>query len=200
MMERNKRKEFLDAEIVKKRRELEKQGFRSVESGIYAGDEFITFSEVKIFDRSMKLYLPDLFIDMPEEFRKAKYISANCPDILKSDIKGEVVFSFQIIDQKLSESEEKPSIKRFWQILKSAQPYNLFLENGVVTGENIDIAWMDYKGYGIDQSFYQLVYVLPVKGCMMLGTFHCPFYKMENWKPVIKEIMKTIYSIDTEEA
>ena len=35
---------------------------------------------------------------------------------------------------------------------------------------------------------------------MMLGTFHCPFYKMENWKPVIKEIMKTIYSIDTEEA
>lgn len=193
MMERNKIKTvFQDEFIVQKRREAEKQNYTSVQSGMYAGNEFITFSENALFDGHLAIYLPDTFADMPEEYKRVKYPSEDRPQILKSSIKGDVVFSFQWVGQSLQASELEATIERFCRILKRAQPFNLFFDSGMIREHNVDVAWMDYKAYGVDQPLYQLLYTLPVEGRMMLGMFHCPFYAAEGWKPVVQAVLRTI--------
>lgn len=194
-MERNKKKTaFQDEFIIQKRRETEKQNYMSVQSGMYAGNEFITFSENKLFDGCLAIYLPDTFADMPEEYRRVKYPSEDRPQILKSNIKGDAAFSFQLVDQSLQASELEATMERFCRVLKRAQPFNLFFDSGLVKGHDVDmdIAWMDYKAYGVDQPIYQLLYTLPAGGRMMMGMFHCPFYAAKGWKPVAKAVLGTI--------
>ncbi len=193
MMERNKKKMvFQDEFIIQKRREMEKQKYASVQSGMYAGDEFIMFSENELFDNHLALYLPDTFTDMPEEYRRIKYPSEDRPQILKSNIKGDVVFSFQLVDQSLQASELEMTMERFRRILKKAQPFNLFFDSGFVREPDVNVAWMDYKAYGVDQPLYQLLYTLPAGGRMLLGMFHCPYYTAKGWKPIVKAVLGTI--------
>ena len=60
-------KEYLDEIIIRRRRELEKSRHSCIQSGIYAGEELITFSETELFDGTVKVFLPETFTDMPDE-------------------------------------------------------------------------------------------------------------------------------------
>jgi len=181
-----------DITIVKMRRDQKKQKFQTIESGMYAGDEFITFGEVILFDGNMRIFLPDSFVDMPEEYVVTKYPLEERPEIIKMGVGGSVAFSFQLVGQQLDDSETEVVINRLGKTLKQIQPFNLFLDSGSILTPESSVAWIDFKGYGIDQALYQCLFLTPVKGQMMLGMFHCAFSGMESWKPIIMEVLKTI--------
>ena len=90
-----KEKEYLDKDIIRRRRKLEKSRYSCIQSGIYAGEELIVFSEVELFDGAVKIFLPETFIDMPEKIRNVKYSGKNSPSVIKMKEGGEIVFSFQ---------------------------------------------------------------------------------------------------------
>lgn len=90
-----KEKEYLDKDIIRRRRKLEKSRYSCIQSGIYAGEGLIVFSEVKLFDGVVKIYLPETFTDMSEKIRNVKYSGKNSPSVIKMKEGGEIVFSFQ---------------------------------------------------------------------------------------------------------
>ena len=188
------KKEYLDEMIIRRRRELEKSRHSCIQSGIYAGEEFITFSETELFDGTVKIFLPETFTDMPDEIRNVKYSGTNSPSVIKMKEGGEIAFSFQMIEKSIDDSNLEEMLKKFQGILKKSQPTSILLDKGIEERNHKGIAWMDYKGYGIDQPLYQQLFIVPVREKMMLGMFHCPFDKSDAWKPVVKEIIKTIYT------
>ena len=187
-------KEYLDEIIIRRRRELEKSRHSCIQSGIYAGEELITFSETELFDGTVKVFLPETFTDMPDEIRNVKYSSTNSPSVIKMKEGGEIVFSFQMAEKSIDDSNLEEMLRKFQGILKKSQPASILLDKGIEERNHKGIAWMDYKGYGIDQPLYQQLFIVPVREKMMLGMFHCPFDKSDAWKPVVKEIIKTIYT------
>ena len=60
---------------------MEKRRYSSIQSGIYAGDELVTFAETELFGGSVKIFLPETFTDMPEEIRRVKYSCKNSPPL-----------------------------------------------------------------------------------------------------------------------
>ena len=74
-------KKYLDEIIIKRRKQMEKRRYSSIQSGIYAGDELVTFAETELFGGSVKLFLPETFTDMPEEIRRVKYSCKNSPPL-----------------------------------------------------------------------------------------------------------------------
>ena len=97
-------KEYLDEIIIRRRRELEKSRHSCIQSGIYAGEELITFSETELFDGTVKVFLPETFTDMPDEIRNVKYSSTNSPSVIKMKEGGEIVFSFQMAEKSIDDS------------------------------------------------------------------------------------------------
>lgn len=189
---------FLDRVIIKQRREQRKRECQTIETGMYAGDQLITFSKTNMFDNHFSICLPDSFIDMPEEYINAKYILEECPQVIKTEGTGEIVFSFQMVNYPLAASDVEAEAEQIKKLLKRIFPFHIFMENGVLSKDSEYVAWIDYKSFGIDQPLYQYLYITSVKGQMMLGMFHCPFREMNSWKTIIIKIMETIHTEKTE--
>ena len=185
-------KKYLDEIIIKRRKQMEKRRYSSIQSGIYAGDELVIFAETELFGGSVKIFLPETFTDMPEEIRRVKYSCKNSPPVIRMNSSGETAFSFQMVEKHLDHSELEAALGQLRKILGKQQPSSVVLGKGIEKGMQESVAWMDYKGCGIDQALYQCLFTVPVRGQMMLGMFHCPFDKAEAWKTVVKEVIKTV--------
>ena len=65
---------------------------KELRKDIYAGpvkinNDFYEFEEAEFFGGELKLYIPNTFIDMPEEARRFKYPSESRPEIIKCNNK-----------------------------------------------------------------------------------------------------------------
>ena len=74
-----KKMEYLDKELLEAKRKLERQNYTTLESGIYAGEELITFKQMELFDNTIHIFVPEQFVAMPESIRRVKYPSKDAP-------------------------------------------------------------------------------------------------------------------------
>ena len=74
--------EYFDEEILEARRELERLKHTTLETGIYVGDELITFTNITLPQTKIHIYLPEQFIVMPDLVKDMKYPSKNAPDLI----------------------------------------------------------------------------------------------------------------------
>lgn len=59
--------EYFDQELLETKRALERKKYTTLETGMYAGEELITFTETTLPDSTIYLLLPDQFLVMPEK-------------------------------------------------------------------------------------------------------------------------------------
>ena len=89
--------EYFDEEILEARRELERLKHTTLETGIYVGDELITFTNITLPQTKIHIYLPEQFIVMPDLVKDMKYPSKNAPDLIITSLDSMVNFGFNIL-------------------------------------------------------------------------------------------------------
>ena len=56
--------DYLDEELLEAKRMLERQKHATLDTGIYAGEELITFKQTELFDNTIHLPLPSIPLKM----------------------------------------------------------------------------------------------------------------------------------------
>ena len=122
-------KEYLDEIIIRRRRELEKSRHSCIQSGIYAGEELITFSETERFDCTVKVFRPETFTDMPDEIRNVKYSGTNFPSVIKMEEINVFVEAglYKITITSASHSKKTDQIQESHSYQDSSMTYNELL-------------------------------------------------------------------------
>jgi len=69
----------------------------SLDTGYYIEGRLETFIKVQHFDDLLSIYIPESFIDMPDEIKEIKYPTNFRPEIIKTNLAGDVNLSISLL-------------------------------------------------------------------------------------------------------
>lgn len=183
---------YEDEKIIKAMNAYKKGTYGSLEEGFFIREELVEFKKEWLFDHKMQIMLPASFSDMPMELAKLKYPMEQRPQVIKTNEKSDINFTFSLIDQPLTNEQVKQIRDSLKKIMKRVRPDMRFMEEGLEeTGERT-IGWFEVTYSGLDTKLYNIMYFTPIEGKMMHGIFNCSIREAENWKQVVFEVMHTI--------
>lgn len=186
--------ERIDEKILDFLNEVEKkEAKKDICSGpVKIGERYYEFEETKFFEEKLKMYISKDFEDMPLEARKFKYPSESRPEIIKCNEDGSVAITLNIIDSPLDEERVEELKDGMKNIIKKTNPANVFYEDGVLEVDSKNIGFFEFKGYGLDDSLYNLMFFLEFEGKTLMGTFSCIYGDYEEWRDIAFQILRTI--------
>lgn len=156
--------------------------------------EMAGFSRKYFAKQKFSLFLPEELQEMPEGEQKVKYPNRNRPGIILTDRYGDATLTFSCLplteEQKNNGVENR--LKEFQREMKIRWKQQVFYEIGVVKARQMDVAWMDYRGFCLDESLYSLLFLFSLPGEMILGNFHCRFVHYDRWKTIVLKLLETI--------
>lgn len=183
---------YFDEQIIKQLNEHKNGMQGTIETGICIREELYEFCEVELFDKKMIVWLPESFVDMPLELAKLKYPMEQRPQIIKTNMTGDINFTFNLIDQQISNENVEQLMKFFKSVLKNTQSANVFHEEKVEEIDGKFVGWFDYVSKGYDKKLFNLMYVLPMNGKLLHGVFNCALDDATNWRPIALQVMRSI--------
>ena len=185
----------MDEKILDFINEIEEKRLREniCEGPVKINSNFYEFEESEFFDGELKMYIPNTFIDMPEEARRFKYPSEDRPDIIKCNDDGSIAITFKIIDNPLEDEYIDDLKETMVLITKKLNPSNVFFDEGILEIDSKKIAYYDFKSSAIDAYLYNFTFLFEFKGETFMGTFSCDYKDMREWKDdVIFQMINTI--------
>ena len=102
---------YIDEEILEAKRKQEHQKYTTLETGMYAGDELITFAQIEIPDTKISLFLPEQFVLMPEEVKRVKYPSQDAPDYIFTSLDSTVNICINVLPILLKRARLYPFLR-----------------------------------------------------------------------------------------
>lgn len=186
--------EYFDEEILEARRELERLKHTTLETGIYVGDELITFTNITLPQTKIHIYLPEQFIVMPDLVKDMKYPSKNAPDLIITSLDSMVNFGFNILSVSMEEGDTKVMSSQFQNALRNVNPSIKIKKqvNDVTTEHGNEMSWFDIKGYLIDGQNYNRMYLVKMRETVLHGIFNCPMQFKDEWGEIAEKCFMSI--------
>ena len=186
--------EYFDEEILEARRELERLKHTTLETGIYVGDELITFTNITLPQTKIHIYLPEQFIVMPDLVKDMKYPSKNAPDLIITSLDSMVNFGFNILSVSMEEGDTKAMSSQFQNTLRNVNPSIKIKKqvNDVTTEHANEMSWFDFKGYLIDGQNYNRMYLVKMRESVLHGIFNCPMQFKDEWGDIAEKCFRSI--------
>ena len=186
--------EYFDEEILEARRELERFKHTTLETGIYVGDELITFTNITLPQTKIHIYLPEQFIVMPDLVKDMKYPSKNAPDLIITSLDSMVNFGFNILSVSMEEGDTKVMSSQFQNALRNVNPSIKIKKqvNDVTTEHGNEMSWFDFKGYLIDGQNYNRMYLVKMRETVLHGIFNCPMQFKDEWGEIAEKCFMSI--------
>lgn len=171
----------------------EKEARKDICNGpIKIGKRYYEFEEKVFFNEKLKIYIPKDFEDMSIEARKIKYPSESRPEIIKCNEDGSTAITLNIIDSPLDEERVEELKDGMRNMIKKTNPANVFYEDGILEINSKKVGFFEFKGYGLDDSLYNLMFFLEFEGKTLMGTFSCIYGEYEEWRDIAFQILRNI--------
>lgn len=185
--------EYLDEELLEAKRKLEHQKHTTLEMGIYAGEELITFKQTELFDNMIHLPLPEQFVVMPDSVKDVKYPSKNAPDVIMTSLDSTINIGFNLLPVVLEVKETELMSVQFQEGLKSVNP-SIIIKNptNTKTAQGNEMSWFEYKGFHLDGQSYNRVYLIRLRKNVLHGMFNCDVKDKNNWTGIIEKIFLAV--------
>ena len=183
---------YIDEKMIKAMN-AHKEGVQgSIEEGIFIKEELYTFKEIDLFDNKMQIMLPESFTDMPIEQAKLKYPMEQRPQVIKTNKRTDINYTFSLLEQPIENRQMKMMRDSLRRALRRARPDMKFMEDGLEEVEGHTIGWFEFISNGLDGKLYNMMYFTPIDNKLMQGIFNCPIKEAQNWKSVVLQVMHTI--------
>ena len=175
LSERKKRKEKVLDEQIDLERDLPEQYLQTVIMSAKA-------TSIKI---------PAFMKDLPEKLVEEKYEFEAKQLIIKSTQKGNVDFTFSLLDVSVEPGqlgEICQGCKRAWRRIL---PEIIFYEEGEEDINGIRVHWMEYSNHAAGGKLYNFLFYAATERTLT-GSMNCPYGKHEVWVKIAKLCMRTL--------
>lgn len=164
----------------------------SLDTGYYIEGRLETFSKEQYFDKLLSIYIPESFIDMPDEIKEIKYPTNFRPEIIKTNLAGDVNLSISLI--KVSEDTEvKTLVTDFKNLLSKAHTGIKFLEYDELEKEGcVKMYCFDFIIPGIDERIYHKTGLGKIGRETVQVVFNCRESLSWTWKKAVNDILQNI--------
>ena len=164
----------------------------SLDTGYYIEGRLETFSKEQYFDDLLSIYIPESFIDMPDEIKEIKYPTNFRPEIIKTNLAGDVNLSISLL--KVSEDTEvKTLVTDFKSLLSKAHNGIKFLTYDELEKEGcVKMYCFDFIIPGIDERIYHKTGLGKIGRETVQVMFNCREPLSWTWKKAVNDILQNI--------
>lgn len=162
---------------------------------IFIGTNRVQLYREFLFDGTCSILLPDTLTDMKPMDRVIKYRNSNRPQIIKTDDKRDVTFTFSILSAGEMDGEDIGVLQKLKKIrfdMKKVWKQNVFYDIGEIQAGTCPVAWMDFKAFCYDESLYCIIFIFEAEERMVLGNFHCSFTLYDSWKAIVLKLLASV--------
>ena len=145
---------FYDKQIIPLKVRNSEAESMSLDTGYYIEGRLETFRKEQYFDDLLSIYIPESFIDIPDEIKEIKYLTNFRPEIIKTNLAGDVNLSISLL--KVGEDMEiKTLVTDFRNLLAKAHNGIKFLEYDEFDNDGcVKMYCFDFIIPGIDERIY----------------------------------------------
>lgn len=189
---------YYDEKILEARREEERRRHTTLETGIYVKDDLITFTQISLPNTSIRIFLPEQFISMPEAVKDVKYPSKNAPDLVITSLDSIVNFGFNLFSKRIDEGDTAVMSRQFRDALRNVNPAIKISkwEDNITTDSDYEMSWFQFKGYALDGQNFNRMYFIKMKKSVLHGIFNCPMRVKEEWVDIAAKCFQTVEEIE----
>ena len=167
----------------------------SLDTGYYIEGRLETFSKEQYFDDLLSIYIPESFIDMPDEIKEIKYPNNFRPEIIKTNFAGDVNLSISLL--KFGEDMEiKTLVTDFRNLLAKAHTGIKFLEYDEFDNDGfVKMYCFDFIIPGIDERIYHKTGLGKIGRETVQVMFNCREPLAWTWKKAVNDILQNIIPV-----
>ena len=185
-------KGYIDEKIIPMKLETDNSISMSLEDGHYISGKLETFTKSLYFNDAASIYTPSSFIDMPDEIKEMKYPTNFRPEIIKTNLAGDVNLCFSLLEEgKDADIETLQSDLR--SLLSKAHKGIKFLEAKKLNKEGfVEINCCDLILPGIDEKIYHMMGMGKTDRQIIQVIFNCREPDANAWKKAVIDIFENI--------
>lgn len=185
-------KGYIDEKIIPMKLETDNNISMSLEDGYYISGKLETFTKALYFNDSVSIYTPSSFIDMPDEIKEIKYPTSFRPEIIKTNLAGDINLSLSLLEEgKDADIETLQSDLR--SLLSKAHKGIRFLEAKKLNKEGfVEINCFDFILPGIDEKIYHMMGMGKTDRQIIQVIFNCREPDANAWKKAVIDIFENI--------
>ena len=188
-------KNYYDKQIIPLKVRSSEAEAMSLDTGYYIEGRLETFSKEQYFDKLLSIYIPESFIDLPKEISEIKYPTNFRPEIIKTNLAGDVNLSISLI--KVSEDTEvKTLVTDFKNLLSKAHNGIKFLTYDEFEKEGcVKMYCFDFIIPGIDERIYHKTGLGKIGRETVQVMFNCREPLSWTWKKAVNDILQNIIPV-----
>lgn len=150
----------------------------------------VRFKYMPLFDGTFSMLIPEIFMQMPDEVAKARYISHYRPPVIMTGPGYDENFGFHLVKDEKRELGDL--IAQMRETVKRHAPETIFYEEGTVVPDDMEGGWFDYKNFTLDEETYNMQFLVRSDSKLLVGTFNCRMRFYEMWKPLVLQSLDLI--------
>ena len=182
----------VDEEILAIKKSVEDNSLASLKEGYYVSAKLETFTKAPYFNDTVSIYTPSSFIDMPDEIKEIKYPTNFRPEIIKTNLAGDINLSFSLLEEG-DNADVETLASDFVNILSKAHKGIKFLDSRKLNKEGcIEMYCFDFILPGIDEKIYHMIGMGKAGKKIIQTIFNCSESSANAWKKAVTDIFQTI--------
>ncbi len=185
-------KGYIDEKIIPMKLETDNNISMSLEDGHYISGKLETFTKALYFNDSVSIYTPSSFIDMPDEIKEIKYPTSFRPEIIKTNLAGDINLSLSLLEEgKDADVETLQSDLR--SLLSKVHKGIKFLEAKKLNKEGfVEMNCFDFILPGIDEKIFHMMGMGKTDRQIIQVIFNCREPDANAWKKAVIDIFENI--------
>lgn len=148
-----------------------------------------------LFEDQLSVDIPNSFRDMEEKSIGEMYPYEKKPQIILADEETYRFCTFSLLDNRtLIELQVEYAIHVISKVIVSLYPSCLLDEAQLKDCKGGTCGWFSFKSIGNRGELFNIMYIYPVNGCMMLGTMGC-IAEDEQGQSQLMQIMESLQAL-----
>ena len=185
-------KGYIDEKIIPMKLETDNSISMSLEDGYYISGKLETFTKALYFNDTASIYTPSSFIDMPDEIKEIKYPTSFRPEIIKTNLAGDVNLSLSLLEEG-KDADIETLLSDLRNLLSKAHKGIRFLEAKKLNKEGfVEINCFDFILPGIDEKIYHMMGMGKTDRQIIQVIFNCMEPDANSWKKAVIDIFENI--------
>ena len=185
-------KGYIDEKIIPMKLETDNNISMSLEDGHYISGKLETFTKALYFNDSVSIYSPSSFIDMPDEIKEMKYPTKFRPEIIKTNLAGDINLSLSLLEEG-KDADIETLQRDLRSLLSKAHKGIKFLEAKKLNKEGlVEINCFDFILPGIDEKIFHMMGMGKTDRQIIQVIFNCREPDANAWKKAVIDIFENI--------
>ena len=185
-------KVYIDEKIIPMKLETDNSISMSLEDGYYISGKLETFTKALYFNDAASIYTPFSFIDMPDEIKEIKYPTNFRPEIIKTNLAGDINLSLSLLEEG-KDADIETLLSDLRSLLLKAHKGIKFPDAAKFNKEGcVEMHCFDFVLPGIDEKIYHMMGMGKTDRQIIQVIFNCMEPDTNAWKKAVIDIFENI--------